>query len=159
MIRISLPLIRRNDFKWAHSGDYPFLDMKMSWYTKGDLQFVIFRNKVQKLKYAGIVSIHTTSTLCTISSGVINRLEKLTLCTPGFHSNRVDLVHPDNSNDFSEVGLAPSTFLKMGEWCKYQYEKWIMTRKMTPLPTKRKTEMSIFVLITHVIYLRPYTGW
>ena len=38
-------------------------------------------------------------------------------------------------------------------------KKWIMPRRMTQLLTKRKTEMSIFMLRTLVISLRPSMGW
>ena len=82
----------------------------------------------------------------------------LTLRTPEFHSKRVNSVYPAHANTLCEAVLAPSIFLTMGEWWKYQDEKWIMTRKMTPLTTKRKTEMSIFALRTHVISLFPYIG-
>ena len=55
-----------------------FLDMKMSWSPEGDLQFILFRKRGQKLKYVGKESTHTPGNLRAIFSGVLNRLAKLT---------------------------------------------------------------------------------
>ena len=62
--------------------ELPFLYMKMSWSPEGGLQFGVFRNKGQQLKYVGKESTHTPGTLRTIPSGVFNRLAKLTSRKP-----------------------------------------------------------------------------
>ena len=58
--------------------EFQFLDMKMSWFPEGDLQFGVFRKKGQYLKYVGKESTHTPGTLRAIPSGVLNRLAKIT---------------------------------------------------------------------------------
>ena len=60
----------------------PFLDMKMSWSPEGDLQFGVFRNKGQQLKYVGKESNHAPGNLRAIPSGVFNHLAKLTSRKP-----------------------------------------------------------------------------
>ena len=45
--------------------EFPFLDMKISWYPEGNLQIRIFRKKGQKLKDVGNKSTHTPGTLRT----------------------------------------------------------------------------------------------
>ena len=94
--------------------------MKISWSPKGDLKFGFFRNMGQQFKYVGKGSTHTPGTLCTIPSGVTNRLAKLTSHKPNFHSKRVDSIYPDQTNALRELGLAPSISLEMGEWWKVQ---------------------------------------
>ena len=66
--------------------------MKISWSPNGDLKFGLFRNKGQQLKYVGKLITHTPSTLRAIPSVVLNRLAKLTLRRPKFHSERVNNV-------------------------------------------------------------------
>ena len=50
------------------NNEFPFLDMKMIWSPEGDLQFGVFRKKVQQLKYVGKDITHTPGTLCAIPS-------------------------------------------------------------------------------------------
>ena len=73
--------------------------MKMIWSPKGGLQ-------------KG--STHTHGTLRVIPSGILNRLEKLTLHKPNFHSKKVDSFFPYHVNALREAGLAPPIFLTMG---------------------------------------------
>ena len=92
---------------------FQFLDMKMSWYTEGDLQFGVFRGNGQQLKYVGKESTHTPGTLRAIPSGVLNRLGKLTSRKPSFHSVGVDKIYPDHANALRKAGLTPPNFLTM----------------------------------------------
>ena len=65
----------------------------------------------------------------------------------------MDNAYPNRTNALHEVGLATPISPTMGELWKYQDEKWILTNKMTLMPTNRKTEMSNFVLHTHVTFV------
>ena len=69
-----------------------FLDMKMSWSQEGDLQFGVFRKKVQQLKYFGKESTHTPGTLRVIPSRVLNHLAKLTSRKPSIRAEAVDMI-------------------------------------------------------------------
>ena len=64
----------------------------MMYYLIDVLKFGVFREKGQQLKYTGKGITHTPGTLRTILSGVLNRLAKLTLRRPYFHSERVENV-------------------------------------------------------------------
>ena len=96
------------------NNEFPFLDIKMSWSPKGDLQFEVFRKKGHKLKYAGKEITHTPSTLFAIPSRVLNRLAKLTSSKPLIHYEGVDKIYPDHANAFRKAGLAPTNFTTMG---------------------------------------------
>ena len=99
--------------------EFPFLDMKMSCSPEGGLQFGVFRENGQQLKYVGKESTHTPSTLRTIPSGVLNRLAKLTSRKPSILSEGVDKIYPDHANALRKAGLAPPNFLTMGDlWSK-----------------------------------------
>ena len=101
----------------------PFLDMKMSWSSEGDLQFGVFRKKGQRLKYLGKESTHTPSTLRMIPSGVLNRLAKLTSRNPSIHAESVDKIYPTHANALRKASLAPPVFLTMGYLWRKQDEK------------------------------------
>ena len=73
-----LPFCKKYKVQIVANYKFPFLDMKMSWSPEGDLQFGVFRKKGQKLKYFGMGSNHTPSTIQAIPSGVLNRLLELT---------------------------------------------------------------------------------
>ena len=103
--------------------DFPFLDMKMSWSPEGYLQFGVFRNKVQQLKYVGKESTHTPGTLRAIPSRVFNRLEKLTSTKPSIQAAAVDTIYPAHANALRKAGLAPPIFPTMGELWEKQDEK------------------------------------
>ena len=70
--------------------EFPFLDIKMSWSPEGDLEFIVFRKKGQKLKYVGKKITHKPGTLRAIPSGVLNRLAKLTSQKTPLHSEGVE---------------------------------------------------------------------
>ena len=95
----------------------------MNWYPEGDLQFEVFRGKVQQLKYFGKESTHTPGTLRAISSGVLNSLDKLTLRNPSIHAEAVDKIYPAHANALRKAGLAPHVFPTMGDLWRKQDEK------------------------------------
>ena len=64
----------------------------MSWYLKGDLIFRVFHKKGHQLKYVGKEITHTPVTFCTITSGVFNRLTKITLQTSETDPKMADAV-------------------------------------------------------------------
>ena len=70
--------VKKERFQILTNDKFPFLDMKMIWFPEEDLQFVVFRKKVEQLKYVGKESTHTPSTLCAIPLGVLNHLTKHT---------------------------------------------------------------------------------
>ena len=72
------PYTKKDKVQTVANGESSFLDMKMSWSSKGYLKFGLFKNKKQKLKYVSKESTHTPGTRRIIPSGVLNRLEKLT---------------------------------------------------------------------------------
>ena len=72
--------------------------MKTSWSPEGYLQFVLFREKGQELKYIGKNSTHTPGKLRTIPSRVLKRLAKLTLRNPSIHAEAVDQIYPAHTN-------------------------------------------------------------
>ena len=106
-------------FQSVTDDEFPFLDMKISWSPQGDLQFNVFRNKVQKLKYVGKEITQTTGTLRAIPSEALNHLDKLTSRKPSVHSEGVDKIYPNYANALCKAGLALSNFLTMGDlWSK-----------------------------------------
>ena len=109
------------------------------------------------MKYVGKEITHTPGTLRAIPSGVLNRLAKLTSRKPSIYSEGVDKIYPDHANDLRKAGLAPSNFPAMGYLWSKQVEKVDIEKELDV--RKNKTEMSTFVLPTHVIYLCLSTGW
>ena len=97
--------------------------MKMSWSPEGDMQFGVFREMGQQLKYVGQESTHTPITLRVIPSGVLNRLAKLTSRNPSIHVEAVDKIYPVRANAFCKAGLAPPGFPTMGDLWRNQDEK------------------------------------
>ena len=95
--------------------EFPFLVMKMSWSPERNLQFGVFRKKVQHLKYVRQESTHTPGTLRTIPSGVLNCLAKLTSRNPSIHAEAVDKIYPNHVNALCKAGLAPPIFPTMGD--------------------------------------------
>ena len=108
------------------------------------------------LKYVGKESTHTPGTLCTIPSGVLNCLAKLTSRKPSTHSETVDKIYPDYANAFRKAGLTPPISPTMGDLWRKQDEKVDMEKERDV--SKKKTEMSTFVLRTYVTFLRLSTG-
>ena len=92
------PSVKKDNVQILTNNKFLFLDMKMSWYPKGELQFGVFRKNVQQLKYVDTVSNHTPDTLHTIPSGVLNWLAKITSRKPSFQYERVNNVYPDHVN-------------------------------------------------------------
>ena len=121
-----------------------------------NLQFIVFNKQGQKLKYSGKESTHTPGTLGAITSGALNRLSKLTSRKPSLHSEGVDKICPDHVNALCKAGLAPSNLPTKRDLLSKQDENMDMKKNQTS--TKRKTEMSTFVLTTHVIFLLLSTG-
>ena len=103
--------------------EFLFLDMKMSWFPEGDLQFGIFRKKGQKLKYVGKESTHTPGTLRAIPSRVLNRLAKLTSRKPSIQAEAVDTIYPAHANSLRKAGLSPPVSPKTGELWEKQDDK------------------------------------
>ena len=93
------------------------------------LQSGVSNKKGQPLNNVGIGSTHTSGTLRTIPSLVLNPLAKLTLQNNSFHSRRVEHVYLEHMNALHKVGLAPPIFPITGELWKGQDEKWILRMK------------------------------
>ena len=66
------------------------------------------------------------------------------------------IIYPDHANALRKAGLAPPNFPTMGDLWRKQDEKVNMKKNKTS--AKRKTEMSTFVLRTHVNFLRLSLG-
>ena len=90
--------------------------MNMGWYPEGGLQFGVFRNKVQQLKYVGKCITHTPGTLHAILLGVLNHMAQLTSQNYDLYSKRVDSIYPAHTNTLRKAGPAPSILPTMGEW-------------------------------------------
>ena len=86
----------------------------MIWTPERDLQFGIFRNKGQKLKYVIKFSTRTPVTLRAILLRVLDHLAKITSRNPDLHSKLADYFYPDHDNSHHEAGLVPSISPKMG---------------------------------------------
>ena len=95
--------------------ELPFLDMRISWYPEGDLQFRVFSKKGQQLKYVRQESTHTPDTLFVIPSGVLNRIAKLTSRNPPIYSEAVYKIYPDHVNALRKTGLSPPNLPIVGE--------------------------------------------
>ena len=95
----------------------------MSWSPEGDLQFGVFREKGQQLKYVGKESTHTPGTFRAIPSRVLNRLAKLTSRNPPIHDEAVDKIYPAHANALLKAGLAPPVLPTMGDLWENQDEK------------------------------------
>ena len=83
------------------------------------MQFGGFRKKEKQLKYVGKESTYTPITFRAISSGVLERLAKLTSRKPSIHSEGVDRIYPDHANALRKAVLAPTNLPTMGYlWSK-----------------------------------------
>ena len=153
------PLPAKEDrFQVRTNEKLPFLDIKMSCSPEGGLQFRVFREKGQILKYVGKESTHTPGTLHAIPSGVLNRLTKLTSRKPPLHYEGVDKIYPNHANALREADFAPPNFPTMGYNGEIRMRSWIWKTENNLTSTKINAEISTFVLPTHVISLRPSTG-
>ena len=119
----SPPQAKEDRVQTVTKDEFPFLDMKMKWTPEGELNFSVCIKAGQQLKYVGKESTLTPSTLCTIPSGVLNRLTKLASRNPSLHSEGVDKVYPDHANALRKAGLAPPDFPTMGDLQKMQDDK------------------------------------
>ena len=152
----SLSPAKEEIFQIVTNDKFPFLEMKMSWSPEGDLQFGVLRKKRQQLKYVRNESTHKTGALHAIPLGVLNRLAKHTSRKPSIYSLEVGIIYPDYVNALRKAGLAPPNFPPMGDlWIK-QDDKMEIERELDLSP--KETEMSTFVLHTHIIFIRLSTG-
>ena len=93
----NLPLTAKEDKVQIVSKDkFPFLDMKIIWSPKGDLQLSVFRKNGEQLKYAGTGITHTTVTLRMIPEGVLTTVAKLNSQKTSFSSEGVENSYPDH---------------------------------------------------------------
>ena len=125
--------------------EFTFLNMKMSWSPKGDLQFGVFKKRGQQLKNVGKESTHTTGTLCEITLGVHSRLAKLTSRKPSLCSERVGNVYPNHVNALHKAGLSPSIFPIMGEVWKCQDERTNIEKEKEPEVNKKNRNIYFYV--------------
>ena len=135
--------------------EFPFLDMKIIFSPEGDLQFGVFKKKGKQLYYVVQESTHTPCTLRAIPSEVLNCLAKIASGNTPIHSEAVDKIYPNHANVLRKASLAPPTFPRMGDLWRKQDEKVDSDKERDV--SKKKTEMSTFVLRTHVTFLRLYT--
>ena len=119
----------------------------------------MFKKNIQKLNYIGKESSHTPGTLRAIPLGVLKFLTNLTSQTPESNSKRIEYVYPNHAKGLWEAGLESSIFITIGYSWKYMDKKKDRDKRNDPTTDKKKTEMSIFAMCTHIIYLRPPTGW
>ena len=95
----------------------------MIWSPEGDLQFSVFSQMGQQLKYVSKESTHKPGTLRAIPLGVLNRLAKLTSRKPSLHSEGVDEIYPDHANILRKASLASPNLPIMGDLLRKQDEK------------------------------------
>ena len=108
------------------------------------MQFSVFREKGQQLKYVRKESNHTPGTLRTIHSGVLNRLAKLTSRKPSIRSEGVEKIYPDHMNALRKAGLAPSDFPTMADLWSKQNEK-VGIEKEPDVNKKKNRNVYFFV--------------
>ena len=128
--------------------EFQFLGMKMSWCPEGDLQFGLFREKGQLLKYVGKQSTHTPGTLHAIPSGVLNRLAKLTQEKPSIHAEAVEKIYPSHANALHKAGLAPPVFPQMGDLWRKQDQK-VEIEKERDVSEKKNRNVYLCVAYSH----------
>ena len=129
--------------------------MKMSWYPEGDLQFGVFREKGQQLKYVGKGSTHTPGNLRAIPSGVLNRLTKLTSRKPPLHYEEVEKNYPDHTNALCEAGLAPTNFPTMRYLWKIQDDKIDIDNEKEPDVNKKKIR-NVYCFVAYSRYFSTH---
>ena len=74
--------------------ELPILDIKTSWSSEGYLQFSVYGEKVQQLKYVIKESTQTPGTYHAIPSRVLNHLAKLTSQKNSIHYEGVEKSTP-----------------------------------------------------------------
>ena len=137
------------------NNELAFLDMHMSCSPEGGLQFGLFKKKGHQLKYVGMGSTHTPITLRAIPSGDLNRLCKSHLAQTLFSFWKGKIMRTSFARRSYHL-----QFSWQWENCgKVKMKKRILRTKNNLNSTKRKTEMSIFALHTHIVFLHISTGW
>ena len=131
--------------------------MKMSWSPEGDLQFGVFREKWQQLKYVGKESTHTPGTLRYIPSGILNRLAKITSRNPSIHAEAVDKIYPAHANALRKAGLAPPVLPTMGDLWRKQDEK-VDIEKEQSFSKKKQKRILLCCILTLLFYVNPQGG-
>ena len=71
------------------------------------------------MKYICEGSNHTPITICSIPSGVLNRLAKINSCKPSFYYEKVYNNYHNRAYALCEAGLATPIFPKMGQQTIY----------------------------------------
>ena len=70
------PFTKEDKVPIVTNNEFPFLDMKMSCYSEGDLKFGVFSKEIQQLNCICKVITHTPNNLRTISLVFLNLLCK-----------------------------------------------------------------------------------
>ena len=112
----------------------------------------MFSKKGHQLKYAGNDSNHTPSNLRAIPSGVMNRLAKLTSQKPSIHYEGVEKYTPTTRTLSARQASHPLISQQWDIYGVIMMRSWILKTNKNLTSIKRKTEMSTFVLPTHVIF-------
>ena len=155
---MNLPLSAKEDkVQVLKKNEFPFLDMKMCWSLEGDIKFSIFRKNGHQLKYVGIGSTQTPGTIRAVPSGVLNRLAKPTFRkNPLFILNEYTKSTPTMQTTSARRDLHLLFYQQWQNYGKIMMRIWIFRTKKNLTSTKRKIEISTFVL--HAIFLPLSTG-
>lgn len=98
------------------SSDYfPYLDMKMTWDTKGDLNFGVYLKPGQRLKYLNKGSEHPTHCFNAINTGVFGRLAKLTTVTEENKFDSLQKIYPEHFKALDKANLLPRKIPTLNE--------------------------------------------
>ena len=100
----------------------------------------------QKLNHVGKECTHTPGTLRAITSGLLNRLAKLTSQKPSLHSEGVEKIYPDYENALLKAGLVPTYFPTMGDLWRNPDEKVDMKK------TWRKKNWNVYFCVSYSRY-------
>ena len=84
---------------------FPYLDMELYWSEKEELQFRVHLKPNQELKYLNRGSTHTEPCFKAISSGVFQRLVKLTTVTPKNENKTIDEMYPKHTEALRRAEL------------------------------------------------------
>ena len=87
-----------------------FLDMKLLWDIKGNLEFKVYRKKGQALKYDDKQSLHRQSVFKSISKEVFTHLIRLTSVTEESKNLTIDKVYPEHTKALQIAGLTTGKF-------------------------------------------------
>ena len=84
--------------------------------------------------------------LCAITSGILNRLAKLTSQKPFIHSEGVDKIYPNHAYALRKAGLAPHNFPTMVDLWSKQGEKVDIEKEPDVNKKKHKCILLCFLL-------------